>query len=96
MKKLLAIRLTEEKERRDGIPDVLPRDFTFFTQAAQNKNVCDAYEKMLRQYVMRNADRINLAEVNSSLKRIEAKLLKNPAWLECKLPKRARNKEQER
>ena len=45
---------------------------------------------------MRNEDRINLVEVNSSLKRIEAKLLKNPAWLECKLPKRARNKEQER
>lgn len=56
-------------------------------QAAQNKNVCDAYEKMLGQYVMRSEDRVNLAEVNSSLKRIEAKLLKNPAWLECKLPK---------
>lgn len=45
---------------------------------------------------MRNEDRINLAEVNSSLGRIEAKLLKNPAWLECKLPKKAKNKEQER
>ena len=95
LKKLLAIRLTEEKERRDGISDVLPGDFTFFTQAAQDKNVCDAYEKMLRQYVMRNEDRINLAEVNSSLGRIEAKLLKNPAWLECKLPKKVKNKEQE-
>ena len=95
LKKLLAIRLTEEKERRDGIPDVLPRDFTFFTQAVQDKNVCDAYEKMLRQYVMRNGDRINLAEVNNSLNRIETKLLKNSAWLECKLPKKAKNKEQE-
>ena len=57
--------------------------------------MCDAYEKMLRQYVMRNEDRINLAEVNSSLGRIEAKLLKNPAWLECKLPKKVKNKEQE-
>lgn len=88
LKKLLVIRLTEEKERRDGISDVLPRDFTFFTQSAQDKNVCGAYEKMLRQYVMRNEDRINLAEVNSSLGRIEAKLLKNPAWFECKLPKK--------
>ena len=87
LKRLLAIRLTEEKERRDDIPNVLPKDFTFFTQAAQNKNVCDAYEKMLGQYVMHSEDRINLAEVNSSLKRIEARLLKNPAWLECKLPK---------
>ena len=57
--------------------------------------MCDAYEKMLRQYVMRNEDRINLAEVNSSLGQIEAKLLKNPAWRECKLPKKVKNKEQE-
>lgn len=75
-------------ERCSYRSDVLPGDFTFFTQAAQDKNVCNAYEKMLRQYVMRNEDRINLAEVNSSLGRIEAKLLKNPAWLECKLPKK--------
>ena len=46
--------------------------------------------------VMLNEDRIKLAEENSRLGRIEAKLLKNPAWLECKLPKKANNKEQER
>lgn len=96
LKKLLDIRLKEESERLDGIPDVLPKDFTFFKQVAHNKNVCDAYEKMLRQYVMRDDDRIELSTVNDSLKRIESKLLQNPAWLNCELPKikRVRSKEE--
>lgn len=83
LKKLLKIRFTEEKERLDGIKNVLPTDFTFFTQAVQDKNVCIAYEKMLQQYVMRYEDRISLEAVKNSLKQIEIKLLKNPAWYKC-------------
>ena len=98
LKKLLEIRLTEEKDRLDGIPDVLPKNFTFFKKAAQDKNVCTAYEKMLRQYVMRDDDRIMLTTVNKSLTRIEEKLLQNPAWLNCEIPKikKVKNKELER
>jgi hypothetical protein len=53
---------------------------------------------MLRQYVMRDDDRIVLTTVNKSLARIEEKLLQNPAWLNCELPKikKVKNKEQER
>lgn len=98
LKKLLDIRLTEEKERLDGIPDVLPKNFTFFKKAPQDKNVCTAYEKMLRQYVMLDDDRIELETVSRSLALIEEKLLQNPAWLNCETPniKKVKNKEQER
>ena len=83
LKKLLKIRFTEEKERLDGIKKVLPTDFSFFTQAGQDKNVCIAYEKMRQQYVKRYEDRISLEAVKNSLKQIEIKLLKNPAWYKC-------------
>lgn len=87
LKKLLDIRLTEEKERLDGIADVLPIEFTLFKKATHDENVCSAYEKMLRQYVLRDDDRITLDIVSTSLARIEAKLLQNPAWINCKSPK---------
>lgn len=81
LERLLSIRLTEEKDRLDGIPDILPQDFIFFTQAIKDDNVNKAYDKMLCQYVMRDEYRISYKMVVECLKRIESKLLQNPAWL---------------
>lgn len=86
LRKLLEIRLIEERERLDGIPNILPKDFIFFKKATLDKNIILAYEKMLHQYVMRDSDRISLIAINKSLIRIEEKLLKNPAWYNCELP----------
>lgn len=86
LRKLLEIRLIEERERLDGIPNILPKDFIFFKKATLDKNIILAYEKMLHQYVMRDSDRISLIAINKSLIRIEEKLFKNPAWYNCELP----------
>lgn len=56
MEKLLLIRMTEEIERRDGIPGVIPREFTFFDDAADNSKVKAAYATMQRQYVFLDSD----------------------------------------
>lgn len=80
---LLKIRMEEEKERLDGIPDVRPADFIFFTQTAENKVVRTAYSTMQNQYVLRECDRIDFQTVNALLVQIQKELLKNSAWIEA-------------
>lgn len=80
MEKLLQIRLTEEQERRDGIPNVKPQEFRFFTDAVDNIAVKTAYETMQRQYVFRDADRIEYYKAMDALDNIQAELMKNTAW----------------
>lgn len=46
MKQLLNIRMEEEAGRLDGIPGVLPRQFTFFESIESNSSVRAAYEIM--------------------------------------------------
>lgn len=86
MKKLLQIRMVEERERRDGIPAVFPREFHFFTEAANNCKVKNAYETMQRQYVLRDSDRINYDTAMKILLEIQKELVRNVAWLNCQLP----------
>lgn len=86
MERLLKIRLTEELERRDGIPGVLPQDFHFFTEAAGNEKVRTAYETMQRQYVLRDGDRIEYGAAMRALAYIQTELKKNNAWMGCRLP----------
>lgn len=81
---LLSIRIKEELGRLDGIPNVLPKDFMFFTSTETNQNVRKAYETMQRQYVFRDEDRIDFDVAIAALKQIEKQLLANPAWLLCK------------
>lgn len=83
LEKLLDIRMEEELERRDGIPNVAPSEFTFFTQAAMNSHVRGAYEIMQNQYVLRSCDRIEFENAITRLKRIHQELEKNPAWTQC-------------
>lgn len=85
--------MTEEQERRDGIPGVLPRDFHFFTEAAGNGKVKAAYETMQRQYVLRDNDRIEYGAAMKALMDIRAELGKNAAWLECRLPEKSKRRE---
>ena len=80
---LLHIRLEEEQARLDGIPGVLPVEFGFFTQAADNQNVRKAYAIMQNQYVLNDNDRIDFNKAMQALDDLQAKLLANPAWLRC-------------
>ena len=80
MKRLLDIRVTEERERLDGIPGVTPSEFTFFTAAENNQEVRKAYEIMQNQYVLRDCDRIDFEKALIALAGIEKKLKENPAW----------------
>lgn len=84
MKKLLAIRLEEENNRLDGIPDIAPKGFLFFQHAFEDANVKSAYETMQRQYVLRESDRIDYDKACASLCAIEKKLVNNNAWMESK------------
>ena len=81
MKRLLDIRITEERERLDGIPGVMPSEFTFFTATANNAEVRKAYEIMQNQYVLRDSDRIEYDEALSALAAIEKKIKINTAWI---------------
>ena len=80
MKRLLDIRITEERERLDGIPGVMPSEFTFFTTAKNNQEVRKAYEIMQNQYVLRDCDRIDYEKALIALADIEKKLKSNPVW----------------
>lgn len=84
--KLLEIRLTEEKNRLDGIPGVLPKDFTFFDTACQNAHIKKAYETMQNQYVLIPDERIGLDKARSQLFNLKEKLCQNPAWNLAEIP----------
>ena len=80
MKRLLDIRITEEKDRLDGIPGVLPSEFSFFTDSETNHGVRKAYDVMQNQYVLLDSDRIKYDTAMAALNEIKAKLDENPAW----------------
>ena len=86
MERLIQIRMSEETERRDGIPGVIPSEFHFFTDTANNHNVKTAYEIMQRQYVLRDCDRIEYDTAMKALTDIHAKLMNNDAWSNYHLP----------
>lgn len=90
MARLLKIRMLEEQERRDGIPGVIPQEFCFFTSAANDSKVKVAYETMQRQYVLRDSDRIEYDTAAKALSDIQTELMKNSAWLECRLPEKVK------
>lgn len=77
---LLNIRMTEEKERLDGVAGVSPQMFVFFFMAEQNDAVRKAYEIMQRQYVLRDEDRIPFEQAMNALNQIRMKLMDNRAW----------------
>lgn len=86
MEKLLDIRMIEEMARHDGIPGILPREFTFFEDAAHKPEVRKAYDTMQRQYVLREQDRIEFAAASLALTRISEELSANEAWQKYEAP----------
>ena len=80
VKKLLDIRVEEEAGRLDGIPGVMPQEFTFFDVAAGNDEVRKAYAVMQAQYVLRPEDRIEYDEAMSAIGEIRDRLMQNRAW----------------
>lgn len=84
MERLLRILMTEELERRDGIPGVAPQEFCLFTTATENSKVKTAYEIMQRQYVLRDSDCIPYSIAMEALANIQEELNKNPAWADAR------------
>ena len=82
MKRLLDIRVEEEAGRLDGIPGIMPDAFEFFTTAANNMAVRNAYSVMQRQYVFREQDRIEYDVAMEAINEIHEKLLLNHAWVQ--------------
>lgn len=78
--KLLAIRLTEEQERRDGIPNVLPKEFIFFDTACETAHIQKAYAMMQDQYVLVSSARIALSEIRDKMRILKERLLRCTAW----------------
>lgn len=82
MKKLLDIRMEEEKGRLDGIPGVRPQEFILFFEAANNERVKREYGNMMGVYVFREKDRIPYYEAMMRLQQINTMLERNKAWSE--------------
>ena len=80
VKKLLDIRIEEEAGRLDGIPGVMPKEFTFFETAASNDAVRSAYAIMQAQYVLRPEDRVEYDTAMSAMSEIRDKLVQCQAW----------------
>lgn len=85
MNRLLNIRITEEKGRLDGIPGVLPSEFTFFLDVANNTDIRKAYDVMQNQYVLLDKDRIEYDKAMQALTSIQASLLNNSSWTEYQI-----------
>lgn len=83
MERLLKIRVEEELRRLDGIPNVAPNEFVFFTQSGNNTDVRKAYDTMQNQYVLRSSDEIDFNTALAVLGDIQSMLLNNPAWTLC-------------
>lgn len=86
LRKLLKIRLEEELSRLDGIPNLLPKDFIFFSRASNDAFVKRAYKIMQSQYVMRKCDMIDFVTAIENLTNINQQLIQNEAWNECSIP----------
>ena len=95
MEKLLLIRMNEETKRLDGIPNVPPSNFIFFTETINNAKVKKAYEIMQNQYVLRDRDKIDFKTAASKLINIKESLSENPAWIQCKATKQINKKRNE-
>ena len=85
MTHLLNIRMEEESNRLDGIPGVMPQEFTFFDDIASNPAIRKAYEIMQNQYVLRAADCIPFDAAVAVMKDIRLRLQECPAWMEYRM-----------
>lgn len=80
MKKLLDIRMAEELNRLDGIPNIRPKDFKFFNNIKDNNEILKAYELMQKQYIFKEEYKINFETAVKTLLEIKKLLFKNSSW----------------
>lgn len=85
LRKLVMIRLEEELQRLDGIPNVLPNEFLFLKDSIHKSMVKDAYNIMQKQYVLLDKDRISFADAEKAIGEIEAELKNKTVWRNLKL-----------
>lgn len=78
--RLVSIRLEEELQRLDGIPQVLPKEFLFLKDSANRNLVKEAYNIMQKQYVLLEKDRIDFADAMSAVNEIEFELKNGTVW----------------
>ena len=90
MKHLLDIRMEEESNRLDGIPGVVPQEFTFFDGISSNTAIRKAYETMQNQYVLRSSDRIIFFDATAAMKQIQQHLQSCHGWREYRMPVKIR------
>lgn len=84
--KILAIRMKEELDRLDGIPNVLPKEFTFFDD--KRNSTKEGFERMQRLYVIDSRHRIEFDVAMGIMKELKQRLEKNVAWTECRKAER--------
>ena len=87
MTRLLDIRMEEEAGRLDGIPEVTPQQFSFFSDITDNNDVMIAYDTMQNQYVLTAADRIPYNDALNAINIIFEELQKCHAWTHYEISK---------
>ena len=92
MKMLLDVRMREEKNRLDGIPNVKPSEFILFRQAKVDLPTQEAYEKMLSQYVFQEKDRFDYRAAMDALESIGTRLMERSVWKNYSVKKGIRDK----
>lgn len=77
---LLNIRMEEELNRRDGIPNVIPRKFQVFEGLATNTLMKDAFSDMQDLYVFDSKNIISYTEATDVIACLGENLLDNHSW----------------
>lgn len=84
---LLKIRMLEEQNRLDGIPDIYPSEFVFFTGLSHNKGIKEAYNRMEKIYIFDASDKIDFIKLSSIVELIGERLGNNPVWEKLQKPR---------
>ena len=92
LKELIDIRMREEKNRLDGIPNISPSEFILFRQAKVDLPTQEAYKKMLSQYVFQEKDRFDYRAAMRALESIGTRLMENSAWINYSTKRGIRSK----
>lgn len=80
LRTLLKIRLEEELQRLDGIPNILPKDFLFLKKQTNKNLVNEAYNIMQNQYVLLEKDKIDFQKAEKAIIEIEESLKTKSIW----------------
>lgn len=80
MENVIRIRLREEKLRKGGIPNKLPKDFEMFSIMKNNPQLDKAFQHMQKIYVVFDKDTIPTNQMIKTISTLYTELTKNPAW----------------